>query len=357
MGFNNIYRGKRVLITGHTGFKGSWLALWLRQLGAEVLGYSRDIPSEPNHWTLLQLPIKSVMGDICDAPKLTATMAEFKPDIVFHLAAQALVRQSYAEPVDTFATNVLGTVHVLEACRQTPSVKAIVNVTSDKCYDNDESHQAYTETHPMGGNDPYSASKGCAELVGQAYRYSFFKDSSTLLADARAGNVIGGGDWAKDRLIPDLMQAASTGQTVAIRNPHSTRPWQHVLEPVSGYLHLGWKLLAGERAFADNWNFGPPDEAALTVQQVINHVQEHWPAFTYTVQPSAEPYHEAKFLKLDSTKARANLHWSNVWDKQTTFAKTVQWYKTYYETSAIISSVQLEEYIVAAKQLKVAWAV
>lgn len=353
--FNNIYQGKRVFITGHTGFKGSWLALWLTQLGAEVIGYSIDIPSQPNHFELLKLKLTSVTGDILDQPKLLHTMEQYQPDIVFHLAAQSLVRESYEQPVSTFATNVMGTVNVLESCRKVPSVKAILNITSDKCYHNDESGKSYQETDALGGYDPYSASKGCAELVGNAYRKSFFNDSGTLLADVRAGNVIGGGDWAKDRLIPDLMKAISQDKTVTIRNPQATRPWQHVLEPLSGYLQLGWKLLEGKKALADNWNFGPDDQTALTVHEVVKKIQQQWPEVQFTIQSNPKQYHEAKLLQLDSTKARTQLHWTNIWDNVTSFAKTINWYQQYYQTGKILSESDLNDYVADAQKLGVEW--
>ena len=354
--FNQIYKGKRVFITGHTGFKGSWLALWLHQMGAEVIGYSKDIPSQPNHFELLKLNITSITGDILDSSKLLTTLQQYQPDIVFHLAAQALVRDSYTQPVETFATNVMGTVNVLEACRNVPSVKAILNITSDKCYHNDETGRAYQETDALGGYDPYSASKGCAELVGNAYRQSFFQNSQTLLADVRAGNVVGGGDWAKDRLIPDIMRAVSQQQPVIIRNPQSTRPWQHVLEPISGYLQLGWQLLEGKRELADNWNFGPKPDSVYKVEQVLNQVQQLWPDVQFNIQSDAAKLHEAKLLTLDSTKARAQLGWQSVWNGETTFSKTIQWYQHYYQHQRVVSLEDLKAYVTDAKQMKLPWA-
>ncbi len=351
-----MYRGKRVFITGHTGFKGSWLALWLTKLGAQVTGYSLDIPSQPSHFELLKLNLSSITGDILDQATLAQAMTQAQPDIVFHLAAQSLVRESYVSPVSTFATNVMGTVNVLEVCRSIPSIKAILNITSDKCYHNDESGKRYQETDALGGYDPYSASKGCAELVGNSYRTSFFAHSPILLADARAGNVVGGGDWAKDRLIPDIMQAVGRNKTAIIRNPSATRPWQHVLEPISGYLQLGWKLLEGQKQFADNWNFGPNDAAIFTVQQVVNQVQQYWPEVKFVVQTDPHQYHEAHTLTLDSTKARAQLGWKNIWDNQTTFVKTINWYQQYYKTGKILSESDLNDYIADAKQIGVEWA-
>ena len=361
--FGGIYKGKKVLVTGHTGFKGSWLCLWLTSLGAEVVGYSKEIPTSPSHFDLLKLDMTSVEGDILDSEAFKETLGEHRPDIVFHMAAQALVRDSYASPVDTFETNVMGTVKVLDACRACDSVKAVVNITSDKCYQNNEQLRGYKEEDPMGGYDPYSASKGCAELVGNSYRNSFFNNADygtkhhTLLADVRAGNVIGGGDWAKDRLIPDIMRAASKGETVVIRSPRSVRPWQHVLEPLSGYLHVGWKLLEGKPEFAENWNFGPRDEASLTVSQVIEHTTKHWDKIRFDVQENQATVHEAGLLTLDSGKAREKLGWNSVWESEMTFEKTVGWYKAYYTEGSVVSREDLDSYVADAKTRSVAWAV
>lgn len=361
--FNNCYQGKRVFITGHTGFKGSWLALWLTRLGADVIGYSVDIPSNPSHFELLTLPLTSVEGDIRDKTKLSNAIEKYQPDIVFHLAAQSLVRASYQNPVATFETNVMGTINVLESCRAAGNVKAILNVTSDKCYRNMEWERPYKEDDALGGYDPYSASKGAAEIMANSYRNSFFnnneygKTHTTLLADVRAGNVIGGGDWAKDRLIPDIVKATSRGEAVVIRNPRSTRPWQHVLEPLSGYLHLGWKLLERKSALADNWNFGPVDESHLTVQAVLDRAKKLWENITYTVQKSPENVHEANLLQLDSSKARAELHWKNVWQSDRAIERTINWYKKYYENGEVVTAEDLEEYVNDAKRSSVEWAV
>lgn len=358
--FQDIYKNKKVFLTGHTGFKGSWLALWLSKLGAEVFGYSLDIPTKPSHFELLNLNLKTELGDILDKKKLSKTIESFSPDIVFHMAAQPLVRRSYLEPAKTFETNIMGTLNVLESCRET-KVKAIVNITSDKCYDNQEHLRGYKEDDPMGGKDPYSASKGCAEILANSYRYSFFninegsKSHTTLLADVRAGNVIGGGDWAEDRLIPDLIRAASSNQKVVIRYPRSVRPWQHVLEPLSGYLQLGWKLLESQTEFAENWNFGPNDEADLTVKEVIERSKNIWDKIDYHIQESPKNFHEAGLLKLDSNKARAKLNWESVWNLDETFRRTISWYKNYYETSQISSKEDLEAYIKAATVKKLAW--
>ncbi|MCC2631401.1 MAG: CDP-glucose 4,6-dehydratase [Patescibacteria group bacterium] len=360
--FGGIYKGKKVLITGHTGFKGSWLALWLSKMGAEVMGYSLSLPSDPNHYELLGLNVTSVTGSILDKQKLQETITSFQPDIVFHMAAQALVRDSYTTPVETFETNVMGTVNVLESCRKAGSVKAIVNITSDKCYQNNEHLRGYVEEDAMGGYDPYSASKGCAELVANSYRNSFFntnqygKNHSTLLADVRAGNVIGGGDWAKDRLIPDIMKATAKKETVIIRSPKAVRPWQHVLEPLSGYLHVGWKLLEGKPEFAENWNFGPNDDSSLTVNEVISQTKPHWEDISYDIQESPHNVHEAGLLTLNSSKARTKLKWSSVWDSHKTFEKTVGWYKEYYGSNTVQSEKDLADYVNDAQKLSVEWA-
>jgi CDP-glucose 4,6-dehydratase len=347
--FNNIYKGKKVLVTGHTGFKGSWMTLWLTKMGAKVVGYSLDIPTKPSHYVLLDLDVVSVKGDILDKKKIEATIKKYKPDIVFHLAAQALVRPSYEEPQKTIETNVMGTVNVLEACRKN-GIKAIVNVTSDKCYQNLEQDKGYKETDPMGGNDPYSASKGAVEIVSQSYRTSFGMN----IANVRAGNVIGGGDWAKHRLIPDIMRATSNGKMVPIRNPIATRPWQHVLEPISGYLLVGAGLLEGKKEIADNWNFGPSDTANLTVQEVTKHTKKHWDIIMYEIDKGSHP-HEAKLLRLDSSKANSLLKWKSVWDNNKTFEKTVNWYKNFYTSKKVITEEDLESYISDALKAGLIW--
>ncbi len=360
--FNNIYQGKRVLITGHTGFKGSWLSLWLTELGAEVVGYSLDAPTTPSHFKLLNTKITSVIGDVLNKEKLLRTVTKYKPDIVFHLAAQPIVRESYVNPVKTLETNIMGTVNLLESCRKSGQVKAIVVITSDKCYQNKELKRGYKEDDPMGGHDPYSASKGCAELAANSYRNSFFnvKDYGIthhiLLADARAGNVIGGGDWAKDRLIPDIMKGAGEGKTAIIRNPQSVRPWQHVLEPLSGYLTLGWKLLEGKKEFADNWNFGPTIESSLTVGEVLKNAQKYWDKIRFEIQSNPNAVHENILLLIDSSKARKKLKWKSLWSGNKTFEKTVLWYKEYYTTGKVMSLENLNEYINDAKRISVEWA-
>ena len=348
--FDGIYKDKTVLVTGHTGFKGSWLCLWLEEMGANVIGYSLAAPTTPNHIELLDLDMVSIVGDIRDLEKLNSTMAEYKPEIVFHLAAQPLVRLSYENPIETYETNVMGTLKVLEACKAN-NVKSIVNITSDKAYENKEWVWGYRECDPMGGYDPYSSSKGCAELLVSSYRNSYFnindykKTHNTLIASCRAGNVIGGGDWALDRLMTDIMVSVSKGKKVSIRNPNATRPWQHVLEPLSGYLLVGQKLLQEKVEFADGWNFGPSDEGSITVEQVVENVKKHWSKIDYEINKDPDQLHEANLLKLDCSKAHTYLKWSAVWESDKTFEMTVRWYKEYYENSKTISKEQLNEYI------------
>ena len=342
--FNDIYQNRRVFLTGDTGFKGSWLRLWLESMGADVYGYSLAPNTQPNHFELLGYK-RDKFNDILDVDSLQKAFADFQPEIVFHLAAQPLVRLSYQQPVETFATNLMGTVNVLEACRQTPSVKAIVAITTDKCYENKEQIWGYRESDPMGGYDPYSASKGCAELAISAWRRSFFSaDGSPLLASARAGNVIGGGDWSVDRLIPDIVKATSKGETVSIRSPHSTRPWQHVLEPLRGYLMLGQKLLEGNREFAQAWNFGPSD-GVRTVLDCVTELQKNWSEIRFEINEPKDAPHEAQNLTLDCTKANAILGWNPVWNTETALQKTAQWYRAFYETSSCISSEQMLQFI------------
>jgi len=361
--FGNVYKDKKVLITGNTGFKGSWLALWLLNLGARIVGYSLDLPTDPNHHEILNLNFETIYGDVRDLEKLRMSIESFQPDIVFHMAAQSLVWKSYESPVETFETNVIGTVNVFEACRRIESVKAIVNVTSDKCYENREWVWGYRENDPMGGHDPYSASKGCAELVTASYRKSFFpleeyqKSHQTLVASARAGNVIGGGDWGNNRLVPDIMRATSQNERVQIRNPQATRPWQHVLEPLSGYLLLGQQLLEGKRGFSEAWNFGPSYEGHRNVLAVVRELQKHWSNIDYKIKADEKKLHEANLLKLDCSKAYAKLKWKSVWDSSTTLTKTAQWFRAYFESSGVLSGEQLTEYITDAKHKQISWAV
>ncbi len=334
---NSFYNGKKVLVTGHTGFKGSWLTLWLTMMGAKVLGYALEPNTDPSLFNVLNLhkDIDHVISDIRDFEKLREVITEFKPEIIFHLAAQPLLRLSYREPRLTYETNVMGTVNLLEAIRQTKSVRAVVNVTSDKCYENKEWVWGYREIDPMGGYDPYSSSKGCSELITAAYRNSYFKNTETAIASARAGNVIGGGDWAEDRLIPDIVRSLSQGKQIIIRNPKATRPWQHVLEPLSGYLLLGKLLYEKGQEFAEAWNFGPSDSSMMTVEEIVKKSIEIWGSGSYIVDSSEQP-HEANLLKLDTSKAKLRLNWSSVISIAETLEMSIVWYQTYYSKMSII---------------------
>ncbi len=326
-----FWRGKRVLLTGHTGFKGSWLSLWLQSLGAEIHGLALQPPTTPSLFTEAKVGagMASTMGDIRDFEAVQSCMAAFQPEIVIHMAAQPLVRLSYSEPIATYATNVMGTVHVLEAARQTGSVRAIVNVTTDKCYENKEWVWGYREDEPMGGYDPYSNSKGCSELVTSAYRRSFFQKGDIALASGRAGNVIGGGDWAADRLVPDVLRAFERREPVVIRNPHATRPWQHVLEPLSGYLTLAERLYTEGQAYAEGWNFGPHDDDARPVQWIVEQLVSSWGQGASWQQDGSEHPHEANYLKLDISKAKHRLGWQPRWNLATALDQITHWHQAW----------------------------
>jgi CDP-glucose 4,6-dehydratase len=362
--FEGIYKDKTVLVTGHTGFKGSWLVLWLLEMGAKVIGYSKNIPSNPAHFELLMQKgffkdLIDIRGDIRDSEKLEKVFGEYKPDIVFHLAAQPLVRYSYENPVDTYETNVIGILKVFEVCKKS-EVKAIVNITSDKCYKNREWVWGYRENDRLGGYDPYSSSKACAEILTDSYRNTYFnldeygKTHNTLLASCRAGNVIGGGDWAKDRLVTDIVLSASKNEKVLIRNPDATRPWQHVLEPLSGYLLVGQKLLEGKKEFAGAWNFGPNDEGNIKVIDVLKEFKNYWDNIEWEIDKNTHP-HEAKLLKLDCSKANFYLNWKPVWDSKKAFEKTVTWYKEFYESEKILTENDLCIYIEEAYKKGLIW--
>jgi CDP-glucose 4,6-dehydratase len=353
--FGDAYAGRRVLVTGHTGFKGSWLALWLHELGAEVTGISLDPETVPNHWDLLGLPVRDLRCDIRDAGRLATAVAEAKPEIVFHLAAQALVRRSYRAPLDTWTTNVIGTANLLDACRGVSDLKAVVVVTTDKVYQNNEWPWGYRENDALGGHDPYSASKAAAELVVASYRKSFFSaENSPLIASARAGNVIGGGDWSEDRLIPDIVRATARGESVEIRAPRAIRPWQHVLECLAGYLVLGRRLLARDAAFAEAWNFGPEAADSRSVEEVLHAMRSHWPQFSWHMSNATHP-HEAGLLQLDTAKARSRLHWCPVWTLEETLEKTATWYQAHFSGDKPPSCDQLFDYVAAAQKRHVPW--
>jgi len=353
--FGNQYHGRRVLLTGHTGFKGSWLALWLDRLGANSVGVALPPDTLPNHWDLLGLELTDHRLDIRDEHALAQVVMDTEPEIVFHLAAQPLVRRSYRDPRETWSTNVMGTVNLLEACRQTKSVRAIVVITSDKCYENRDVEQGYRETDRLGGHDPYSASKAATELVAASYRKSYLTaPDAPLLATARAGNVIGGGDWSEDRLVPDLARAMSAGNSLEIRSPQATRPWQHVLESLSGYLLLGQRLLEGRNEFADAFNFGPERDGNCTVANVLTRLGKHWPELGWHMTSQPQP-HEAALLFLDSAKARALLGWRPVWALDEALGATADWYRTYFATGEIESKAQLDVFIAKANTSGLEW--
>jgi CDP-glucose 4,6-dehydratase len=354
--FRDVYRGRRVLLTGHTGFKGSWLALWLTELGASVTGLSLQPPTSPSHWDLLGLQFPEHRLDIREASGVEAVVTRVRPEIVFHLAAQSLVWRSHREPVDTWSTNVVGTANVLEACRHASSLRAIVVVTSDKCYENSDAPRSHRETDPLGGRDPYSASKAAAELVAASYRTVFLHgERAPLLATARAGNVIGGGDWSEDRLIPDLARAVAAGSALEIRSPDATRPWQHVLESLSAYLLLGQMLLQGDRSCEGAWNFGPAPGSGVTVTDVLARLREFWPGVEWRTTSQPQP-REAQSLSLDSSKARAHLGWRPVWSLDVALRATAEWYRRYYLDQQTESRSQLLRYVVHAREAGLEWA-
>ena len=388
--FSNIYQNKTVLITGHTGFKGSWLAIWLKELGADVIGYSLDPPSEPNNFeaTKLREKITHIHGDVLDLDRLMETFNKYQPEFVFHLAAQPIVRLSYEEPKLTFDTNVGGTVNVFEAIRKTPSVKVLVNITSDKCYENREWVWGYREDDALGGHDPYSASKGCAELVFSAYLKSFFsqknsgdttrihggigghdaascppmpRNSPIGAASARAGNVIGGGDWGTDRLVPDCIRALSSRQLIGIRKPHAVRPWQHVLEPLGGYLLLGAALRQDPQKYSGAWNFGPDDGSHLTVAEMADRLIKYWGDGSWEDLSDPKAVHEANLLKLNCDKAHADLNWHSVLTIDECLQMTAEWYKKYHmeNQNADVYALcveQLRNYMDRATTKQLPWA-
>lgn len=352
--FNDLFRGKRVLITGHTGFKGSWLSLWLTKLGARVTGLSLAPETTPSHWDLLALPdVTDLRIDLRNAKAVATAVVNAQPEIVFHLAAQPLVRRSYRQPVETFDTNVMGLVHLLEAIRTTDSVRVFVNATTDKIYAEHDTAQGYAESAPLGGHDPYSTSKACAELVTESYRKSFL-GQQVRMATARAGNVIGGGDWSEDRLVPDIVRACVSGNTLLIRNPQAIRPWQHVLEPLSGYLRLA--ETAWEEGLDSNaWNFGPRPDADLPVTRIVEAARLQWPRFDVAHDTDHHP-HEAAVLRLDSRLAETKLGWRPVWTPETAIARTIQWYRAFHDDGTLGTARDLDAYTIEAKSQGAPWA-
>ena len=331
----DFWRSRSVFLTGHTGFKGSWLATWLTDVGASVHGFALEPPSQPSMFDVCGLADRlagHTIGDIRDATALTRAMHNARPSVVLHLAAQPLVRASYAQPVETFATNVMGTVNVLEAARQIGSIEAVVSVTTDKCYENREWSWGYREYEPLGGHDPYSSSKACAELVTAAYRRSFHATGKPWIASGRAGNVIGGGDWAKDRLVPDVLRASDTGEPLLVRSPGAIRPWQHVLEPLAGYIMLAERLVMAGEKYATAWNFGPADSDARSVGWILERLGRILPELRWCGDGTSHP-HEAGFLKLDSSAARAGLGWSPCWDLNAALDRTVSWHRAWRDGS------------------------
>lgn len=355
--FGGAYDGARVLVTGHTGFKGSWLCLWLTALGAKVTGLALTPPTSPAHWDLLSLnDVDDIRGDIRQLPPVISAFKKSSPEIVFHLAAQPLVRASYADPLTTFQTNVLGLAHVLEASRSTSALRAFVNVTTDKVYRDQNPPVPYEESMPLGGHDPYSTSKACAELVGDCYEKSFFASiaGGVRLASARAGNVIGGGDWAQDRLIPDLVRSAMDGPVARIRNPSAIRPWQHVLEPLAGYLRLGQRLLAGEDV-GGAWNFGPSPTDIRPVSSVVSSVQASWAAIRTEIEVEPQP-REAQVLMLDSSRAEVKLGWRGIWSAEQAVERTATWYRRYAQDGLVSSARDLGDYVECAREKDQSWA-
>ncbi len=339
---SQFWKDKKVLLTGHTGFKGSWLSLWLQKLGVKLVGFSKYIPTKPSLFELANVEdgMISIMGDVCDFNHLKEIIKEHRPEIVIHMAAQSLLRQSYKDPIETYSTNVMGTVNLLEAIRTVGKIRVVINVTSDKCYENKESPTGYKENDPMGGYDPYSSSKGCAELVTSSFRNSFFNPAEyekhgVALASARAGNVIGGGDWSAERLIPDIMRGILEKRTIKIRSPHAIRPWQYVLEPLSGYMLLVEKLWNHGTEYMDGWNFGPTDEDIKPVSWIVEKLSQQWGKGLRWKLDGTEHPHEANYLKLDCSKAKMKLSWSPKTNLETALWLVVEWYKQYEQKNDI----------------------
>ncbi len=345
----NKFRNKRVFITGHTGFKGSWLTMLLKQLGAQVRGYALEPVSSPNHFDLLDInnDIDHIIGDIRDYSNLKASMQSFKPEFVFHLAAQALVIRSYEDPVDTFSTNIMGSNHLLESVRDCNSVKSLVYITSDKCYENLEWEYGYRENDKLGGHDPYSASKAAAEILFSTYQRSFFSQIPELgVGSARAGNVIGGGDWSLNRIIPDCIRSIESNEPIILRNPSAIRPWQHVLEPLTGYLYLAYALCESPDRFSGSWNFGPKISEVRTVEEVAKNIIEYYGKGKIRISNTSNKQHESQLLQLNCDKANQNLNWNPKWDIQDTIKFSAEWYKSFYDNQMAnaITSKQISNY-------------
>lgn len=353
--FGGTYQGLNVLLTGHTGFKGSWMAAWLSKLGANVFGASLPPVKGESHWGLLGRPGGDGFVDIRDAKALASLVQHHKPDIVFHMAAMSLVRQAYQDPMECWSTNVIGTSSLLEACRGVSSVKAVIVVTTDKVYENQEWPWGYRENDRLGGKDPYSASKAAVELLVGSYRQVLSaNESRSLIATARAGNVIGGGDWAKDRIIPDLVRSLYGTQPFLVRSPASTRPWQHVLDCLAGYLLLGQKLLSGQADFGDAWNFGPESSGNISVLDMLERLKKSWPELSWTVSETPGP-HESGLLNLDCTKARLAMGWCPIWDVDTALLETAAWYRSYYSGSQVSTIEQIERFTASAAAANACW--
>jgi CDP-glucose 4,6-dehydratase len=360
--FGDQYRGRRVLVTGHTGFKGSWLALWLHMLGAEVFGLALSPHTTPNHAQALNLPITQHLLDLRQPEPVRAALEAIQPEVIFHLAAQALVRSSYHDPITTFGSNVMGLVHLLDALRASPATRVVINATTDKCYAPNHPgsgrDSAYTENDQLGGHDPYSTSKACAELITACWRASFYSGAAPAvqiaLSTARAGNVLGGGDWAPDRLVPDLIRAAHAQRPCVLRHPAAIRPWQHVLEPLSGYLLLGQRFLMADGLPPGSWNFGPAHADHATVADIADHISQFWPGMTWTEDRGPHP-HEAVQLRLDCRHAERTLQWRPVWSVHQALEYTVRWYRDWYATQTLNSASDLICYIADARRQGLVW--
>lgn len=362
--FNNVYKNRKIFITGNTGFKGSWLTAWLLELGADIVGYSLKPPTKPNMFEILSLPerINYIKGDICDREKLENELKNHDPEIVFHLAAQPLVRKSYHHPVLTYETNVMGTVNLFEAVRKCENVKVLVNVTSDKCYENKEENRGYSETDALGGHDPYSSSKACSEIITTTYRKSYFEKNNVdnynvSLTSVRAGNVIGGGDWAQDRLVPDCIRALTTNNIISIRNPHAIRPWQHVLEPLSGYLWLASLMWRDSVSYNHAWNFGPKEPVNQDVEKVVKEIIRIWGSGQYHTHKDTQ-ISETKILQLNINQAMVKLRWKPIYELREALEKTIHWYWQYYNNERDMyqfTSEQIKNYTRNAMNQNLEW--